>query len=159
MRLMISDEVSREIFDFSAEYGSGLPRIEEYKIIIPLFNLAIRFYQQDRYEKLISCYLDFNDDVGFFFERVRLAVVGREADTQPISATVCHGMSERNDEYVRDVLKFCRENVDILTVVPPPWFERAMLITDAALRARFPDLADIYIEKARDLFGSWQART
>jgi hypothetical protein len=68
-------------------------------------------------------------------------------------------MIERNDEYVRDVLRFCRDNIDILTVVPPPWFERAMLISDAALRARFPDLADIYIGKARELLDSWQART
>jgi hypothetical protein len=159
MRLIISDGVLKEIFDFSAEYGSGPPRIDEYKIIIPLVNLSIRFFQQEKYEKLISCYLDFNDDVGFFFERIRHAIVGEGGEGQSLKTIACHSMIERNDEYVRDVLRFCRDNIDILTVVPPPWFERAMLISDAALRARFPDLADIYIGKARELLDSWQART
>jgi hypothetical protein len=156
---MISDEVVNEIYDFSKKYGAGPPIIEEYKITIPLMNISFRFYQQERYDKLISCYFDYNEDVGFFFERILIAVnetTGRhQVDNNVVVAA--GDVLRRNDEYVHRVLEFCKSNIDILTVVRPPWFQRAVQVSDAAIRGRFPELADAYLVKAQELYNSWQS--
>jgi hypothetical protein len=158
MKLLISDDVMQETIRFSKRWAVGDPRFEEFRITVPLPTLSLAFFQPERYDQSIACYLAFVDDVGFFFEEVYRAIAGQSGslpasddDDSDFTETL-----ERNDAYVRRVLHYFERNMKLLTSVPPAWFDEAVRISDSSTRANFPDIADADLQAKRDLWESWQ---
>jgi hypothetical protein len=158
MKLLISDEVMQEIIYFSRQSSGSEPLIEELKIVIPLPSLSLTLFQPERYDQTIGCYLDFKDGVGFFFEEVYSAIEGQKKTEQVLDDRKLdiEDVKMHNNNYVRGVLAYCKENLELLTSVPPKWYRRAVEISDAATRKYFPDLADEDLRKKQALFESWR---
>lgn len=158
MRLLISDIVVQKIVGFAKKFGLDAPVFEDLTITVRLATLSLIFSQPERYSQSIACHFSFGPNVGFFFEDVLLAMGGK-ADSQQghtgehISS---HEVLNNNDQYVLRVLKYCEENINLLTALPPPWFLTAVQISDAATRKYFPDIADTDLRQKRALWESWQ---
>lgn len=157
MNLFVSNEAIGEIYSFSSKYGLRQPVLADLKISVFLPVLEINFFQPDRYDHLLACVFDFGNDVGFYFEDVFLAV-----ECQGIALVTCSSnnisavkITQRNDQYVKYVLEFCDRNIAQFIHLPPPWFQRAVEISDAVTRKNFPNLADEDLEKKRRLLKSW----
>lgn len=158
MNLTISDRSIREIYKFVERHGVQELVCAELKITIPLVGLSIVFFQPERYDESIVCYFDFGNDVAFFFGDVFSAIEGEKDAQQAIikEHRINADTLKRNDDYIHHVLEYCEKNFDLLTSVPPCWFQRAARIADAATRETFPDLADDDMRRKQQLWESWR---
>jgi hypothetical protein len=160
MKLLISDKTIDEIFQFATKYGTQGVLIAELEIRVLFSEASINFFQPERYSQLVTCCFEFGNDVGFFFEDLFSAIEEHPdthqaiADEWPASVDVL----KRNDSYVHHIVEYCEKNIDLIVSVPPPWFQRAVSIADAATRKNFPNLATEDMSKKQELWDTWQLR-
>jgi hypothetical protein len=160
MKLLISDKTIIGVSDFAMKCGAQGVVFEDLEITVSFLEMSVKFFQPERYNQLITCYFEFANDIGFFFEDVLSAIEGHPdtqhvtVDEQPASVVVL----TRNNSYVHHVIAYCEKNIDLITSVSPPWFQRAASIADVATRKNFPDLADEDMWKKQKLWEFWQQR-
>jgi hypothetical protein len=160
MKLLISEKIIDEISQFAMQYGAQGVLPGNLEIRVSFSKVSINFFQPERYCQLVACCFEFGNDVGFFFEDVFSAIEGHPdthqaiADEQPASVDVL----KRNDSYVHHIVEYCEKNIDLIVSVPPPWFQRAVSIADAATRKNFPSLANEDMSKKQELWDAWQLR-
>jgi hypothetical protein len=162
MKLMISDKTVEEILNFSLENpGVSAPIFEDYKVIVPLSKLCLEFFQPERYDKRIACFFDFGEGVGFFFETVKLAIDGNISNEQYHLGPQVIGedVLKQNDDYVRAVLDYCNKHLQVISCSPPPWFVRAIEISNAEIRKFFPELADEDFDKKQRVLAALRMST
>lgn len=116
------------------------------------------FFQPERYSRLIAGFIAYRDDLGFFFEDVLYAITGQKHNKQQDEGQnkTFSDVLKRNNDYVRQVLEFFEKNMKLLTCVPPPWFEKAIEVSDSELRKYFPEMADDDLRRKNELWESWQ---
>jgi hypothetical protein len=159
MALLISDETIIDVSEFAMKWGQGVA-FEDLEITISFAEMSLKFFQPERYSQLITCHVEFENDIGFFFEDVFSAIEGYPStrqvtvDEQPADVDVL----TRNNSYVHHVIAYCEKNIELITSIPPPWFQSAASMADTATRKNFPDLADEDMWKKQKLWESWQRR-
>ncbi|MDB5958998.1 MAG: hypothetical protein JWP59_292 [Massilia sp.] len=157
MNLLLSDRSLSEVFEFARRYHGMLKDGDAFKLIVVLSCCSVVFVQQEQYVKLISCHIEFAPDVGFFFEEVAAAIGGNKVleykAVPPVSGD--DAILQRNDNYVLNVIEFLSNNMNLLNIFPPPWFEAAMKLSDSATRRLFPQIADEDLQKKRQLLEYW----
>lgn len=148
MNLLISESTVGLIEEFSSSWGCGTLRCYPLKIAVTMRHVDLIFFQPERYSRLLSCYFDFGNDVLFFYEDIRAAIENKECLDQGRTSEISQTDELRaNDNFVRGVIRFCRNHDGAITKLPPPWFPAAMKISDNRTRKNFPELADADLQR------------
>jgi hypothetical protein len=148
MNMLISEATVGLIEEFSSSWGGGALRCYPMKIAVTMRHVTLIFFQPERYSRLLRCYFDFGDDVSFFYEDMRAAIENNDCLEQSGMSEISQTDELRaNDNFVRDVIRFCRDHEDEITKLPPPWFPAAMQISDNRTRKNFPELADADLQR------------
>lgn len=158
MKLLISEESTRAIEDFAKSVGADL-RCESLKIMICALHVSVIFSQPEHYSRLLNCEFRLSSEVGFLYEDVRAAFSACSASNAhptPIVRTMNLSEIQRNDEYVGEVIEFCRANWSGIMMVPPVWYEMAMEISDKKIRKIFPAIADEALKSKISLLDIWR---
>lgn len=150
MNLLISDATLRSIEEFANRWGEGAIRFYPLKICVTMRHLKLILFQPERYMRRLQCYFDFGDDVLFLYEDARTAIEGVSGSCSVRSSAT--GLSEEgelleNDNFVREVIRFCLDHECELMKLPPDWFLSATKISDGRTRRNFPDIADADLQK------------
>lgn len=155
MNMLISEATVKVIEEFSNRWGCGALRYYPTKIAIAMCHVNLIFFQPERYSRLLRCYFDFGNDVVFFYEDIRTAIENRDnVDQCVINNSSEEEQLRANDNFVRDVVRFCLEHEDEITKLPPPWFPSATQISDKRTRKNFPEIADADLQR-KQLF--WES--
>lgn len=157
MKLLISEASTRAIEEFSKSVGAEL-RCESLKIMICALHVSVVFSQPEHYSRLLNCEFRLSSEVGFLYEDIRAAFLACSAGNAPPSILRAMNSCEmqRNDDYVSEVIEFCRANWSEIIRVPPLWYERATEISDKKIRGIFPAIADEDLKSKIRLLNIWR---
>lgn len=158
MKLLMSEASTRAIEDFAKSVGAEL-RCESLKIMICALHVSVVFSQPEHYSRLLNCEFRLSSEVGFLYEDIRAAFLACSADNAPppILRTMNSSEMQRNDDYVSEVIEFCRANWSEIIRVPPLWYERAIEISDTKIRKIFPAIADEDLKNKIRLLNIWRS--
>jgi hypothetical protein len=164
-KLMISAHAVDEILDFATRY-SGIVTFCPLAIRVKFPSFDLKFWQQERYIKNVSCALHFPHDVSLFIEEVEeviaeLAQVNGNFPKPILTSEQIFAMSieelvSYNDAYVSKVLKFANVHARCFFDSPPAWFPRAAEISERKFGESFPELMEAERMKRELLLQDWK---
>ncbi|MCL7714448.1 hypothetical protein [Stenotrophomonas mori] len=145
---------------FAHEFSRLPLRVEAggYRISIPMGKFEISISQNERYEKYISCTLDFEDGCSFQFETIRAAICGE--GVRRLGGGLPIGKGDQvtlqwNSKYAKEIIYFLTKNIDSLAGFPPSWFIGACEIERDFVGSMFPDVAEKELQRKMLIWNKW----
>lgn len=160
MSLLISDVSQQLIDEFARSVGASTVYVP-FKISVNAEHISIIFAQSERYSQLVNCEVMFSSDVSFFYEEILAAFsVGADSNAGRSAPEIEYAEEiKRNDEYVLEVIEFCRAHWGEIIKIPPYWYEKAVEISYRSIRSNFPAIADEDRRNKIRLLNTWRDRT
>ncbi len=150
--MIFNKEVENKLKELSALISEESFICNSIGVEIKTKFFTLQFIQPERYDKRISCILNFENGFTLFFNDLEKSINSK-------NYLMVSGDFENDDSfnsyYIDRILSFFSTNKNVACELPPAWFLNAVKVSSERLARNFPDLAIKHSKEGEALWAAW----